>query len=39
MSPDDVHKILEPYLFAVALGVAILLGTVWLLYRDGKGRR
>jgi hypothetical protein len=38
MNPDSFHKILEPYLWATALAVAILLVTVYLLWRDGRRR-
>ena len=39
MDAETLHKIVEPYLFAVALMVAVLAGSVWLLKRDGDKRR
>ena len=40
MSPDNIHKILEPYLAASALLVLVLAITALLLKRDGdKARR
>ena len=39
MNGETFHKILEPYLLAMALTVLILLGVLFLLYRDGRRRR
>jgi hypothetical protein len=39
MNSESLHKILEPYLWASALMVAILLITVYLLKRDGEKQR
>jgi hypothetical protein len=39
MSGEAVHKILEPYLLAIALCGAILLVTGALLWLDGRARR
>jgi uncharacterized membrane protein YqiK len=36
MSPDDVHKILQPLLWAGALAVACFLVAVLLLWRHGR---
>jgi len=39
MSSEAVHKILEPYLLAIAVCLAILAVTAVLLWRDGRARR
>lgn len=36
MSPDDLHKILEPLLTATAIAVAVFAVCVLLLWRDGR---
>ena len=35
MSPDDLHKILIPYLWAAGLLALVLAVTAWLLKRHG----
>ena len=39
MNGETLHKIVEPYLFAIGLTVLILLAALVLLYRDGQKRR
>jgi hypothetical protein len=36
MSPDSVHKILEPLLLATAITVVLFAAVTVLLWRDGK---